>query len=333
MVTSLTLGVLVGGRAAHAQSADAEALFDQGNALMQQGKLAQACEAFEASNRAEPTAGTLIQLGKCLVRSDRFASAFSAYQDALRRAKDPAKRKNAGGAITALEPRLSRLTISVPDERRVAELTIARDGKPVEPADWNHALAVDGDDNIIVAHAPGHQPWQTTVRVAVERDQVVVEILQLEALPRPVEAAPLPAVVPPASPRTTADSPAPRPRATLSATRKIAIGLGGASVLGLGTGVVLGMAAQGKHTDASRLCPGSGGTCAQSAAANVLVRAGNRWALDANIAWGVAGAAALASGVLWLIGGPADTEGPRVSVIPAVASGEVGVVVIRRSSW
>jgi hypothetical protein len=119
----------------------------------------------------------------------------------------------------------------------------------------------------------------------------------------------------------------------LSATRKIAIGLGGASVLGLATGAVLGMIAQGKQADASRLCPGSGGTCARSAEANVLVRAGNRWALDANIAWGAAGAAALASGVLWLFGASAETEGARVSVVPAVASGAVGVVVIGRSSW
>jgi hypothetical protein len=60
---------------------------------------------------------------------------------------------------------------------------------------------------------------------------------------------------------------------------------------------------------------------------------GNRRALDANIAWGVAGAAALASGVLWVIGGPAETAGARVGVVPAVVSGEVGVVVIGRSSW
>jgi hypothetical protein len=88
----------MGGHAVQAESVNAEALFDQGNVLIQQGKLEQACEAFAALNRAEATAGTMIQLGGCLVRSDRLVSAFFAYWDALRRAKAPAKRKNAGDA-------------------------------------------------------------------------------------------------------------------------------------------------------------------------------------------------------------------------------------------
>lgn len=328
----MTLGVLVGGHAAHAQSADANALFDQGNELMRQGKLVQACEAFEASNRAEPTAGTLIQLGKCLVRSDRLASGVSAYQDALRRAKDPAKRKIAADAVAALEPRLSYLTISVPDESRLEELSIARDGKPLDPADWNHALPVDGDDYVIVASAPGRQRWQTTARVAVERDRGIVRIPQLEALHRPAEATPLLAAVPSAPTTMIPESRVSQPPTMLSGMRKVAIGLGGTSVLGFAAAAVLGTMSQGKHADASRLCPGSGGSCARSAEANVLVRAGNRWALDANMAWGVAGAAALASGILWLIGAPAETEDSRVSAIPVV-SGGVGVVVIGRSSW
>jgi tetratricopeptide (TPR) repeat protein len=119
VVISATLGVLGADRSACAQSVDAGALFDQGNDLMQQGKLAQACEAFEASNRAEPTAGTLIQLGKCLWRLDRIASAWSAYKDALSRARDPGKRKIATDAVAALESRLSYLTISVPDKNRL----------------------------------------------------------------------------------------------------------------------------------------------------------------------------------------------------------------------
>src|ERR1043165_3380571 len=64
-VISVVLGVgFLGNPAAFAQSADAEALFDQGNKLMADGKLAQACDSFEASNRIEPRAGTLLQLGE-----------------------------------------------------------------------------------------------------------------------------------------------------------------------------------------------------------------------------------------------------------------------------
>jgi hypothetical protein len=347
-VISATLGLLGAERSARAQSTDAEALFSRGNDLLEQGKIEQACEAFEASNRAEPTAGTLIQLGKCRLRGDRIASAWIAYKNALSRAKDPTKHKIAEDNVAALEPRLSYLMISVSDENRIDELTIQRDGAPLEPASWNRALPVDGNDYIIEAQAPGHQAWQTTVHVAVERDRVVVEIPRLEAQPTPMAASPAPgatapgatppgAMPPGAMPPVPSHRVPPSPESPqpgmLSATRKIAIGLGGASVVGLATGAALGAVAQREHSSASQLCPGPGGPCARSAEANVLVRAGNRWAFDANIAWSIAGAAALASGVMWLFGAPSETTGAQISVVPAVASGEPGVLVVGRSSW
>jgi cytochrome c-type biogenesis protein CcmH/NrfG len=58
-----------------AQSAEAEALFTEGDTLMKQGKVAEACEAFEASNRIEPRAGTLIRLGECREQNHQLASA------------------------------------------------------------------------------------------------------------------------------------------------------------------------------------------------------------------------------------------------------------------
>jgi hypothetical protein len=328
----MTLSVLVTGRSAHAQHSDAEALFAQGNKLMQQGELTQACEMFEASNHAEPTAGTLIQLGKCLSRIDRIASAWSSYKDALSRVKDVTKRKIAGDAIATLEPRLSYLTISVPDQSRLEGLAIARDSTSIDSVSWNHPVAVDGDDYFITARAPGYQTWQTTVHVAAERDSVVVEIPRLDALPRPPEMAPVPAASSPAPPGRLPVSAGRGTGSTLSMTRKVAIGLGGTSVVTLATAAVLGTMAQGKHADASRLCSG-GEPCARSMEANSLVRTGNRWAFDANIAWGIAGAAAIASGVLWLRSAPAEPTGAQISVVPSIASGQLGVAVIGRSSW
>jgi hypothetical protein len=123
------------------------------------------------------------------------------------------------------------------------------------------------------------------------------------------------------------------PRRSTSATRKVAVGLGGVSVVSLGAAAALGVVAKWEQSDASRLCPDAGGPCTHSAEANALVRAGNRWALDANVAWSIAGAAALASGVMWLIGAPSETRSPQISVVPAVASGDFNVLVVRRSSW
>src|SRR5258708_27665131 len=109
---------------AHAQNAEAEAMFNEGDKLMTEGKLAQACDAFEASNRVEQRAGTLIRLGECREKNRQLASAWSAYKDALTRVRDPRKRELSLARASDIDPRLSFRTVSVPDESRIDELLI-----------------------------------------------------------------------------------------------------------------------------------------------------------------------------------------------------------------
>jgi hypothetical protein len=121
-------------RVALAQDSAAEVLFQDGDRLMREGKLAEACDAFEASNRIEPRTGTLIRLGDCREKRGQLASAWSAYADASARAKDPAKKQVADAKVAALGPRLSKLTIKI--AQPVAELAVTRDGAPVDKALW-----------------------------------------------------------------------------------------------------------------------------------------------------------------------------------------------------
>src|ERR1041385_4972635 len=74
---------------ADAQSAQAEAMFGEGDRLMAAGKIVDACAAFEASNNLAPGAGTLIRLGQCREQNHEIASAWAAYKSALARVKDP----------------------------------------------------------------------------------------------------------------------------------------------------------------------------------------------------------------------------------------------------
>src|SRR5512138_1970480 len=106
--------ILLGTGRAHAQNAAAEQLFADGERLMKEGKLPEACEAFAASNRIESRAGTLVNLGLCREQNGQLASAWSAFKDSLTRVRDPKKQQIATDHITAIEPRLSYLTISVP---------------------------------------------------------------------------------------------------------------------------------------------------------------------------------------------------------------------------
>ena len=318
---SILAVILIDGGHARAQSAEAEAMFEHGDKLMTAGKLAEACEAFEASNRIEPRAGTLLRLGECREKNRQLASAWSAYKDALTRAKDPRKRDAASAKVTELEPKLSYLTISVPAASRVDGLTITRNDKPLDPALWNRALPMDGGDYAISVRAPGNDEWKTTVTVPVDGGKLRVDVPKLEKRAEPVSPAAL-VVTKPTTPVVSDEVTRP---AYLTTRRKIAIGVGGAGALSLVTGIVLGTQAKSKQNAALALCPAPQ-NCADADRANALNDAGYRRALGANIVFGVAAAAAIGAGVLWFTGGP-ETAQHRVAVVPTIAPGETGVVV------
>jgi hypothetical protein len=325
---------------AHAQSAEAEKLFSDGTQLLADGKVAQACEAFAASNRAEPRAGTLIALGDCRERNHQLASAWSAFKDALGRVKDPRKKSYATTKVAALEPRLSYLTVQVSDDNHLEGLVVTRDGKPFDALLWNRALPLDGGDYALVARAPGHVDWRTTARVPVEGGKLTVAVPKLElvkarvAATRPEPVAPRPEPVkpagppPPVAPSTVVTAPppaeAPRP-GRFTSTRKLAVGLAGLGVASLAAGIVFGVTANNKKDEAFDLCSDPDRPCSSASAANDLISSSHTWATGANIAFGLAAASAAAATILWITGGPSH-ESHRVSVAPSLTPGAAGVV-------
>jgi len=309
-----------------AQNADAEKLFGDGDALMKQGKYSEACDAFEASNRIEARAGTLIRLGECREANHQLASAWSAYKDALVRVKDPKKKDIATKKVADIEPRLSYLTVTVAPDARTDGLAITRNGTALDPALWNRALPVNGGEYTVVARAPGKADWKNTVTVPDEKGKIAVEVPKLgdpgAAGPKP------PVTTTTTTPRPPPvdddrDEPAPGP-SRWTGKRKIAVALGGVAVLNVAIAAVLGSSANGKKDDAYKLCPDPLVACSDADTANNLLDEADRFARNANIVFGIAGAAAVAGGVLWVIGKP--TADHRVSVTPT----RHGVVVMGR---
>lgn len=326
--SALVLGFA--GRAA-AQNADAEVLFNEAVRLETEGDIPKACEAFEASNRIEPRAGTLIRLGQCREKQNLFVSAWSAYKDALTRVKDPNKKKLAEDRIKALEPTLSYLTVSVPDDVRVDGLTVTRNGKPVDPVLWNRAVPVDGGSYTIAGSAPGQEPWQTTVEVAPTADKASVEVPRFKAISTLVEPPPGGGgdVKPPpgggdkGGDDLHVDTGSP---SMFTGKRKLALGLGGVGLVAIGAGVGLGLSAKGLQDDAYALCPDPAQPCGDAAKAQDLTDRANSRALYANIAYGVGGAAIVGAAVLWFTGAPAKSA-DAVAITPRVGRGFSGVTV------
>ena len=329
-VTSV-IGMLAHTAPVRAQSAEAEAMFSEGDALMKQGKLPQACDAFEASNRLEARAGTLIRLGECREKNHQLASAWSAYKDALTRVKDAKKKAIATDRVAQIEPKLSYLTVSVPDDSRVEGLALTRNGQPLDPALWNRAVPVNGGEYAIGGRAPGHEEWTTTVTVPSESGKVSVEVPKFKELGKlvPPPGGPVvPAKRDVKSPEGDAGSDR-GPSAPWTARRKVAIGAGGVAVVGLAAGIVLGVQAKGKQSDAHALCPDRQTPCAGADQAESLISTAQGRALGANVAFGVAGAAVIVAGVLWFTGAP-ERPSRGVAIVPSVASDTAQLTVMGR---
>jgi hypothetical protein len=151
-------------------------------------------------------------------------------------------------------------------------------------------LAIPPGAHVLVARAPGFRDR----RVDIPAERPADYRLAVE-LPRIAVSA-----VPPANRFTT--------------RRKIALGVGGIAPVALTAGIVLGRQSRQLDSEAYMKCESPLKPCNMASEANALnQRAGTR-ALQANIAFGVAGAAVIAAAVLWFTGAPEA----RVTVAPHV---------------
>jgi hypothetical protein len=166
-------------------SAQAESLFRQGKQLMGPKKFAEACDAFDASQKLDPSISTMLNQADCREQNGQLATAWGLFLDAERQTRSSSDRnaanlgKVANQRAAKLEPRLSKLTISVAPDAKLAGLVITRNTDTVDASTFNRELPIDGGSYTITAKAPGHQDFTTTVTVANEKDAKSVSIPKL----------------------------------------------------------------------------------------------------------------------------------------------------------
>jgi len=102
----------------------------------------------------------------------------------------------------------------------------------------------------------------------------------------------------------------------LTGQRKIALAAVGAGLVAVGVGAALGLQAKRLDRDTYELCPSLVEPCEKAAEAEALNGRARSRALQANVAFGVAGGAAIAAAVLWLTGAPES----RIAVTPQVGA-------------
>jgi hypothetical protein len=248
MIRVIAIVVLMWSSTALAQpaGAQAEVLFRNGRALIAAGKIAEACSAFEESQKLEPAVTTLLNLAGCREKLGQIATAWGLFLDVVRQTRSAADASArqlhdvAQARAQKLEPRVSRLAINVPQKSQFDGLEILRGTERIDAGLWNRALPIDGGTYTIVARGPGANTWSTQITVGDENDTKTVEIPDLRNLPRDLAK---PAAPPPSSVAATAEvSPIDRPPSpprTSSKTMPLVIGASALALLGGGLGFEL----------------------------------------------------------------------------------------------
>jgi hypothetical protein len=230
-------------------SAAAEALFQQGRALLAEGKTAEACERFAGSQRLEAKLGTLLNLALCHETLGLHATAWAEFTSAATIAGRDGQAERQAFArehIATLQAKLSTLTVQLATPSPGASVTL--DGQPF-PA-IGSPLPVDPGKHEVAVAAPGKQTWRRTVEVKSDRQahEVVVPALTDEG------AAPAPPSVPASAPTQPA---AEEGGGGVPPVAIVAFSISGAAlIVGAATGIVtLGMTGDIKETCDGDVCP------------------------------------------------------------------------------
>jgi hypothetical protein len=292
--------------AADPRGDEADRLFQQGRQLAAAGRLAEACAAFDTSQQLSPATTTLFNQADCREKANQLATAYRLFAEAERQTRTATDEvglrlhRVAVDRVARLAPRVSQLTIAVPDPTE--GLIVLRDNQVVAPADWNRPQPIDGGSYVLVAKLGDREVWRESIAIAHEEAKTTVQVS------RSVHEARTPAIVTPvqvAPPRSR--------RSALLATVGTGLLLGGA----------LGLELWGSSTYARAVATGD-----ESLRGSANTR---RYAAQGLLGAGIATAGVAAW--LWLRGG---TERPRTArhssrIDPIVGAGIVGLQLGR--SW
>ena len=308
-----------------ADKATAEQLFTQGRALMKKGDYAAACPKFEASLKLDPAVGTTLNLAICYEKLGKLASAWGYYREAenlANRAGRSRREEYARNAADALEPRLPRLVIKIDLADHAADLTVTRNGTPVNAAVFNTAIFVDPGAYQITADASGYLPFTASI-TAIEGREVTVEVPVLAPAPEDTVKSPEKRT---AIPTVDAPSDRPEPGHTGRTRRIMGLSVAGGGLAALAVGIGFGASANSKWDGAfddglcnrdTLVCTAEGQSQTDSARTHATV----------STALVGAGIALAAAGAVLYLTAPKNQES-YARLAPSAGPGQLGLVVV-----
>jgi len=276
----ITAGLLFAGEVA-AQTPDAKAsaeiLFDEGKALLVEGKYASACSKLAESVKLDPGIGAMLYLADCYEKDGRTASAWAEFLEAESVAATRGDRRSevARERADALAPKLSKIVVMV--DPQAAGVDVRRDGIAIGAAQWGTELPIDPGDHVLEASAAGKLPWRASVTISAGPSRQVVSVPALADAPRD-------------EPQTAP------PQRSGNSQRVVGASLAGVGLLGVGLGAYFGLHASARlsdsnadgHCNAANQCDDLGTEARHDASSSAL----------ASTVFFIAGGALLAGGVV-----------------------------------
>jgi tetratricopeptide (TPR) repeat protein len=295
---ALSLGLLWVSPALGAQApgddatARAKEAFAAGQQLYKAGRYAEAVARFEAAYAAKPHPSIFFNIAKSWEQLDEVAKALRAFKDYLRADPDAQDKQSVEDSIANLERKLRGkglqqiLIFALPKDA-----TITVNGKMLGTSPASTELPAG--THTLAVRASGYTAVERTFSMQLAKGSELTVVLEKAAVAASTPSdAPVngPALAPEASTQTEA-AVAPAPR-----RRLFTFVAGGLALAGLGTGIALGVvSANASATLHAEPHP--------QAEATALVNTATSTAIGANVAYGVAGAAAITAVILFIVEG------------------------------
>lgn len=273
-------------------TARAKEAFSAGQQLYKAGRYAEAVARFEAAYAAKPHPSIFFNIAKCWEQLGEVAKALRAFKDYLHADPDAKDRQSVEDAIANLERKLRAKglqQIVIFAEPKEAIITVNGKLLGTSPASTElpagtHSLAVRAD---------GYTAVERTFTMQLAKGSELTVVLEKAG----------------SAATASSDAPVKGPELTPSATEQTALTArpqkrgpvfawvaGGLAVAGLGTGIALGVvSANASATLHAEPHP--------QAEATQLANTATSTAIGANIAYGVAGAAAITAVILFIVEG------------------------------
>jgi len=309
-------GCIVASPAYANDPAAAQALFDQAQALMRDGRWSDACPKLEESQRLDPGDGTVLHLAACREHEGKIATAWALYQDALvaaKRSNNKSRARVAQERVDFLGPRLPRLRLKVAfADKKLPAFKVMRDDTAVGPALWGDAFPIDPGAHTITATADGYKKWSRAIDISASPDDTTVDVPLLDAEPNEKAGG---------TPSGSKRPETPREDDRGDTQRTVGIALGAIGAAGLAAGGIFGVLALSKNSDADEHCaPPDYTRC--SAAGVDAGKQSETFGTVSTIAF-VAGGAFALGGLALYFTAPSHT---RMGIAPAIAPGSIGLV-------